>query len=393
MPNNLREQALRAFLERMAGEMPAPVEAPPAAVRRARRSLARTVVVGMVAAGLAVAGALAGIGTLLTSRPQPADEDEPRAPVEEIAVRGNAVHVAVGEGYVWVAGNRVAKVDPATNRTVAAFGSTSRAEGSAIAVGEGAAWVSGGAFDGEVVRIDVATGEVLTIHAGSGYNDPYAVAVGAGSVWVTNDFDELNRAEGTLERIDSATRRDAVAATIPLSNPYGLAVLDERVWVVVANEADTESQLYGIDAGSGEVVATIDRDVDHEIAAGFGSLWATVSQGAEPQLLRLDPASGEAAAAVSIPHRGPGSLSAPLHVAIGDGAVWVALTDRNEHWERMVRVVEIDPASNTIAGEVSFRGQVADMALGEGAVWVVDGRGTLYRIDKGNFAPPDNGAS
>jgi hypothetical protein len=163
--------------------------------------------------------------------------------------------------------------------------------------------------------------------------------------------------------------------------------------VVVSDEADTASQLIAIDAASGEVVATIDRAVDHEIAAGFGSLWATSSQGAEPQLLRLNPASEEVAAAVSIPHVGPGSLSAPLHVAIGDGAVWVALTDRNEHWERMVRIVEIDPASNTIAGEVSFRGQVADMAVGEGAVWVVDGGGTLYRIDQGNFAPPDSGAA
>jgi hypothetical protein len=100
----------------------------------------------------------------------------------------------------------------------------------------------------------------------------------------------------------------------------------------------------------------------------------------------LDPATGEIVAALAVPHRGPGAVPAQPEVAIGEGAVWVAITDHNEHFERMVRIVKIDDASNEIVGEVAFRGDVADMAVGEGAAWVVDGRGILYRIDVDSIA-------
>src|SRR5262249_35862422 len=70
------------------------------------------------------------------------------------------------------------------------------------------------------------------------------------------------------------------------------------------------------------------------VAAGFGSVWVTVSGG----LVRLDPATGAAAARITLGGR-------PWGVAVGEGAVWVGNRDDGT-------VARVDPATNTVAWRV-----------------------------------------
>lgn len=347
--------------------------------RRDRKRRNQRLVAALMA--LVVAGA-AGVllgRTWFAGRPRPADDTSRQAVVATIPVDGNPVHVAVGEGAVWVAGDSVSRVDPATNKVVAAFAGESRREGTAIAVGEGAVWVSGGAFDGEVIRIDPGSGEVTTIHAGYMYDDPYAVAVGAGSVWATSDH------RGTLQQIDPATKVDAVATTIAVGQAYGVTVLDGTVWVVTRVTVGGGAELVGVDPVNGAVVATFLVDMYRDVTAGFDALWAPgPERGADARVVRVDPSTGSILATVEIPYvdeTPPSFLLGRPKVAVGEGAVWVAVTDWNADGSARGRILRIDSDTNEIVGEVALETPAIGLAAGAGAVWVTDGLGTLVRID------------
>jgi glutamine cyclotransferase len=390
MPTDLHEQDFRTFLVRMAGEMAVPDEVPPRAVRRARARLLRTAVAGVLAAILVAVGSVSGVRSLLRAdAPRPADRSA-EAIVATIPVEGAPVHVAAGEGFVWVAGSsgasedassNVSKVDPATNQVVATFPGNPRREGSAIAVGEGAAWVSearpGG---GGLRRIDATSGELTSFGAGDMYRAPYAVAIGGGAAWATNDR------SGTLRQVDTAATQGSSVPTIelPRLHAYGVTYLDGTVWVVGADVDGEPADLLAVDPGSGAVVATLSVGVAHEVTSGFGSLWAPsgAADPAEASILRVDPSTGEVIATVSTPFLDSAALldPDPPRVAVGVGAVWVAVTDRNGATTRG-RIMRIDPASNRVVGEIAIETPAAGLAAGAGAVWVTDGLGTLYRID------------
>jgi streptogramin lyase len=389
MSAELREPDFRAFLQRMAAEMPTLEETPPRAVRRASRRLTRNAILAVLAAVLVAAGSLSGVRGLLRAEPRPAGPD----PLVTLAVPGEPAHVAVGEGSVWVAGNGISKIDPTTNaitvswpgRTTADgdaspapvdegipvdevipdYVSVSRSDGSAIAVGEGYVWVSGGEFDGEIVRIDPRTDRLLVIHVGGGYSDPFAVAVGAGSVWATSST-------GHLQRIEPQTTRDEVAATVPVGVALGVAVLDDTVWVAVDG-------LVGVDAASLEIVADRHMAIGDDLAAGFGSLWAGAAGQPGPTILRIDPPDGSIRAAVEL---GLGTIQS---VAVGEGAIWIGLSVPAPADSARGRVVRIDPQTTAITGGMTLPTPALGLAAGEGAVWVVDGRGSLYRIDPQAF--------
>jgi streptogramin lyase len=138
--------------------------------------------------------------------------------------------IATGEGAVWV--NRhdaVVRIDPSTNSPTTI---SVPHEFGWIAVGEGAVWtadnriLSGQPPDqGILWRInparDTATG---TIRVGTG---ALGIAVGAGSVWVASSI------AGTVSRVDP--REDAVDVTIRVGlTPRGVAVGEGAVWVTVS---------------------------------------------------------------------------------------------------------------------------------------------------------------
>jgi len=89
----------------------------------------------------------------------------------------------------------------------------------------------------------------------------------------------------------------------------------------------------------------------------------------EESLVRIDPESGEAVAAIPLGGR-------PVGVAIGEGSVWVIDSD-----ERLLS--RIDPQGNRVVETDSFPG---DVAVGAGAVWVSAVDSDLFRLDPGTGA-------
>jgi hypothetical protein len=80
MNSALREPEFRRLLERLADEMPLPMEAPPGALRRGRRKLVRNAVVSAALAAIVVAASVTGVGAILRSAPSPRPADTPSVP-------------------------------------------------------------------------------------------------------------------------------------------------------------------------------------------------------------------------------------------------------------------------------------------------------------------------
>jgi streptogramin lyase len=111
-------------------------------------------------------------------------------------------------------------------------------------------------------------------------------------------------------------------------------------------------------------------DAPYNVAAGFGSVWVAISGG----LARLDPASGDVTARISLGGR-------PWGVATGEGAVWVG----NESDGTVTRV---DPSTNKVAWQVTLtegsfgNASPVGVAAGDGSVWVADNASDkAWRLD------------
>ena len=103
MSSDLREPEVREFLERMAQEMPTPLEVPPVALRRARGKLARTFIAGSLAAALAVVGVVSGTRAILRSEPQPGDDGQrvPIVPLTGVASSNFLVPISITVPESW----------------------------------------------------------------------------------------------------------------------------------------------------------------------------------------------------------------------------------------------------------------------------------------------------
>ncbi len=143
------------------------------------------------------------------------------------------LHLAVGEGSVWVANHdahTITRIDLKTNQVVANIRVPS--EPHRVAVGEGSVWVSNW-HDSSVTRIDPMTNQVVGEPIPIGFTAG-AIAAGLGSVWVTSDYRVDGKPESTvLVRVDVKTLR--AVETIPLGgHPTAVVVAEGAVWVARA---------------------------------------------------------------------------------------------------------------------------------------------------------------
>jgi YVTN family beta-propeller protein len=242
---------------------------------------------------------------------------------------------------------------------------------------------------------------------------PAEIVSGFGSVWV------LNRDDGTVSRIDPKTRR--VVRTIPLNvEPTGLAAGAGAIWFaspgqnLVANgNYYTKIRLGRIDPAFSSIAETIElrnRAVSGSgglgpLGAGRGLVWITTGTGA----IRFHPASrretevdtatefgfplGDVAVGVGatwisgggnrvvrieptgVPAEKVPVGNGPGALAVGEGAVWVVDTLDDE-------VVRIDPATNAVRTTVEVGRSPTGVAVGTGSVWVSNrDDGTVSRID------------
>jgi streptogramin lyase len=144
-------------------------------------------------------------------------------------------------------------------------------------------------------------------------------------------------------------------------------------WIVIAGDsawASSES-LTRLDGRTGAVLSTLELPGPTCLApdVGFDALWLGVC--GSPQVLRVDPATGEVAATIPLQ---VGDLLAESSVAAGAGAVWV-LTSQRE-------LVKIDPSTNQVVQAAQAPRGACAIRAGDDAVWItVHADNTLLRLD------------
>jgi YVTN family beta-propeller protein len=155
------------------------------------------------------------------------------------------------------------------------------------------------------------------------------------------------------------------------ATPTRLAAATDAVWVLTP----PVNSVARIDPAANEVVATIPVGrAPSGLAVGAGAVWVALPGGG---LGRIDPGSNEATLV-------PVARCCDGELAAGDGALWVA--NRGDG-----SLVRVDPATGRVAARVllprTTEQQPHRVAVGDGAVWVTSAdarRGTanlLWRVD------------
>jgi virginiamycin B lyase len=277
-----------------------------------------------------------------------------------------------GAGSLWVGAWRdrqVVRVDPRSNRVVARFPAGGQ-NPAALAVGAGTIWVAHPDTD-EVVRLDPGTGRVVAriklgplpfeVAPGDRRFLPSLVAVGAGAGWVATG-------RGAVARIDLASNRVVAVLTLLPASPAGIAVAGRSVWVAAGGDG-----VARIEAATNRLLGTIRLDLHAErVAAGGGAIWIggpTTDPIVEiaGAVARVDAATGRVQGIV------PTGL--PIGLAAAADALLVTAPDAVGG-----RLECIDP--KRLPAGMTLQPALGELAVGGGAVWVADRRGSsMYRLD------------
>ena len=344
--------------------------------------------------GAAVLGAVAVLAVVgrITSPEAPASRSQPTpgtpptttpAPPQQLTLpeRWATAQIEVGHGggplvfgagSLWVGAWRdgqVVRVDPRSNRVVARL-PAGGPNPAGLAVGAGSIWVVHPDTD-EVVRLDPGTGRVVArirlgplpfeFAPGDRRFLPSLVAVGAGAGWVATG-------RGAMARVDLASNRVVAVIKLPPERPAGIAVAGRSVWVAAGGDG-----VARIEAATNRLLGTIRLDLYAErVAVGGGAVWVGGST-TDPivemagAVARIDAATGRVREIV------PTGL--PVGLAAAAGAVLVTEPDA------VGGALECIQPGATPSG-VPLEPALGELAVGGGAVWVADRRGSLvYRMD------------
>lgn len=240
-----------------------------------------------------------------------------------------------------------------------------------VVSGDGQLWATARA-DRAVVRIDPVTNKIVaSVHIGI---TTTGLAITGHTLWAVSDPTGNTVSQNDdIVAVDLRSRR--VVSTLhghsyPLGNQ--LAATADAIWVLTPGGATQVERLTPV---SGTIVATIAAAPQPEsLAIGAGAVWVINQQGTT--LTRIDARTNTVAATLDLSrYAGQKSSCACLNVAVGLGAVWVIARDHT--------LLRIDPRSNSVTAALSFKRPVADVAVGDGSVWVgADDKPTVIdRID------------
>jgi sugar lactone lactonase YvrE len=296
----------------------------------------------------------------VTTQPTPTRERFDLGPrvVASVPV-GNAVGVDHGDDTVWVTvidPPSLVGVDMATRTVRHRVALPSAPEG--LAVGADGVWAAD--FEtGIVWRVDPADGRIVAeIPVGNGPTD---LTITEDGVWVTLLSDTA------VVRIDPATNR--VAQTVRLTDLVTvIQAHGGRLWV-----ASIDGRVRPV-SGDGRIGAPLDLPGPATaVAAGFDAIWVAARiDGAQGQVLRIDPATGEITATLTVGNN-------PNGLAVGAGAVWVTGTDDDVVWR-------IDPGRGDGADRPRARGTVdvvgtpLGISASDDAVWVAVVEGGALQV-------------
>ena len=188
---------------------------------------------------------------------------------------------------------------------------------------------------------------------------PRVLAVADDSVWA------INRAAGTVARIDPKTNK--IVQTIAAgNNPCAGGISGfGSLWVPLCGAAGVAR----IDLKTNAVTTTVKTpvgDVSRGVVSANSSVWLLTD--AKGTMTRIDPATNEAVAEVYLV---PGTTT----LAFGQGALWALSPAKNT-------LTRLDPFTNLIVETIKVGKSPVSLAISEGAVWVLNqGDGSVSRVD------------
>jgi hypothetical protein len=225
-------------------------------------------------------------------------------------------------------------------------------------------------------RVDPQTGEEVATIPLKGLTLAFTqVAFGAGSVWVSSGSYSMGPAPkrqpgDVVVRIDPRTNR--VVDRIPVDPPSGLAFGQGSVWVTSAgygtvSRIDPQSEkVEKIKVGRGVVDIATDESSG---AVWVASAYLPKDYGGydnpkyseDRNLTRLDPETNRVVK--EIPIEAHSQYGGAGNVAVGEGAVWVLSEDG--------KILKVDPATNEIAAMVDVGDWSSHLVVYGGGVWAM----------------------
>ena len=166
---------------------------------------------------------------------------------------------------------------------------------------------------------------------------------------------------------------------VPFGEPGGMTVLGSTAWI-----SDwSASRIAGVDLAAGRVTRTLQagdqRDEPVSMTSGAGSLWVLGFAG---PLLRIDPASGAITRRLGV--RGLGA-----DVAYGDGFIWV-ITDDPAAGGGQEYLYKIDPSRDVIVKAAPIPGAGPGCAAfpGPRGIWIAcAGVDRITLVSQGSLKP------
>lgn len=280
--------------------------------------------------------------------------------IRRIPVDGIPNDVVVFQGSLWVADGhgRVLEIDPESGDVLQKVHVLGSAQ--SIAAGLGAVWA---ASDHGTFRIDPDEGMAERTEAR--YSN--IVAVGAGQVWSQNGDGSVSRLDPTSGRIELTAHGAEDLGDLQSRATRDLAVESHGAWLADG----TTGQVVRIsDTGNVERFA-IGPPFERisEDAVQVGAYASTVSTGGgyvwvccdlEERVVRVDPETGDVTGRVDVPVGG-----GDVAMTFADGSLWMS--------ESPGGVYRVHPRTLQPTGPVEFDRFPSALAVGERALWVVQG--------------------
>jgi streptogramin lyase len=198
---------------------------------------------------------------------------------------------------------------------------------------------------------------------------PVSVAVMPGAAWV------LNSGDSTISRIDPETGRVQSSFTASFvvdveGRLVSATVAEGRLWVV-HNVGYDETAVTAVDPSTGRALATIRFSgfvldalgKQGDLAIGSGAVWVALE--GEDHVKRLDAATGK------LLDQYP--LEEPTALAVDGQTLWVATGDGRLHR------IDIATGAETVRATTEL---VTRVRVGQGGTWLLTADGKLLRADR-----------
>jgi DNA-binding beta-propeller fold protein YncE len=210
--------------------------------------------------------------------------------------------------------------------------------------------------DGSLVKIDAKTGKVTASLPRGASGIPGSITATDDSIWLLLDE------KTTLARVDPDQMTIVATMRLP-SSCRSMVSAEKSLWIACPEE----NKVYRINPDTNLVDKRIETGAEPAaLAFGEGSIWVFCRN--QGKLDRIDPKTNKVTKTIDL-----GTPGAQAQMAIGEGSVWVTMTG--------FPITRVDPKDETVMQQFWGTGGGA-IAASEGAIWLSNWNdGTVWRID------------